>query len=201
MRGGETGKNTVWRRRESYDSRMAGFGDNPFSLFGGIPLSPPTKRSVFVSYHHDGDQPYYEYFAKILSDAYQIIRDNSLRDEIWSDDADYVMRRIREDYLTGTSCTIVLCGKESHRRKFVDWEIIATLDKQHGLIGVRLPTNASALVPARFLDNYQSGYAVWTAWEQLFQNRNPNVAGLRQAIEAANRTPKRAIQNNRELKS
>lgn len=53
------------------------------------------------------------------------------------------MRRIRGDYLTGTSYTLVLCGKETPWRKFVDWEIKATLDKQQGLIGLGLPSNPS----------------------------------------------------------
>jgi len=49
------------------------------------------------------------------------------------------MRGIRENFITGTSCTIVLCGAQTHLRKYVHWEIKATLDKEHGLIGVNLP--------------------------------------------------------------
>ena len=53
-------------------------------------------------------------------------------------------------YITGTSCTVVLCG--GRPRKFVDWEIKATLDKEHALIGVNLPTSernlfGQAIVP------------------------------------------------------
>jgi hypothetical protein len=113
------------------------------------------------------------------------------------------MRRIREEYLTGTSCTVVLCGKETPWRKFVDWEIKATLDKQHGLVGVGFPdnpvTNGKVRVPDRFLDNYQSGYAVWLSWEQLFLNQQPNVAVLRRAIENANAKSKDLIENGRNL--
>ena len=127
--------------------RMVGFErQKPFSLLAGIPVPPSGKRSVFASYHHDGDQAYYDYFARVFADAYQIIRDNSLRKTILSDDADYIMRRIREDYLTGTSCTIVLCGNTTPWRKFVDWEIKASLDKRHGLIGIGLPTNCGLLL-------------------------------------------------------
>src|SRR6266566_9298796 len=115
------------------------------------------------------------------------------------------MRRIREDYLTGTSGTVVLCGKETPWRKFVDWEIKATLDKQHGLVGVGLPdnpvTNGKVRVPDRFLDNYQSGYAVWLSWEQLFLNQQPNVAVFRRAIENANAKSKDLIENGRNLMS
>jgi hypothetical protein len=51
----------------------------------------------------------------------------------------------------------------------------------------------------RFLDNYQSGYAVWLSWEQLFPNQQPNVAVLRRAIENANAKSKDLIENGRTL--
>src|SRR5438874_585527 len=100
-----------------------------------------TKRSVFVSYHHDNDQFYYDRLAAVCDQACQLIRDASLREAIDSDDTDYLGRAIREGYITGSSCTIVLCGSETGKRKHVDWEIKATLDKKHGLVGVNLPTN------------------------------------------------------------
>ena len=33
----------------------------------------PVKRSVFVSYHHGGDQPYYNAFTKTFDDTYDVI--------------------------------------------------------------------------------------------------------------------------------
>src|SRR5690349_7530115 len=100
----------------------------------------PIKRKVFVSYHHGGDQAYYEAFSKAFCDTYDVITDNSLERELDSENVDYVMRRIRENYISGSSCTIVLVGKDTWGRKYVDWEINATLEKEHGLIGVLLPT-------------------------------------------------------------
>ena len=44
-----------------------------------------------------------------------------------SDDDDYVMRRIREEYLSDTTVTLVFIGKETWTRKFVDWELAASL--------------------------------------------------------------------------
>ena len=175
--------------------------DNLFSFLG----NESAKRAVFVSYHHAGDQDYYDHFAGVFAGAYQIIRDNSLRQEISSDDPDYTMRRIREEFLTGTSCTIVLCGRETPWRKFVDWEIKATLDKEHGLVGIALPTNpvngGKVRVPDRFFDNYRSGYAIWVSWGQIFLNQQPDVGALRKAIEDANSRPKNLIDNGRSLMS
>lgn len=130
------------------------------------------KRKVFVSYHHGNDQYFYDGFSHIFSDTYDILRDNSLDRRIDSDNANYVIRRIRENYITGSSCTFVLCGAATPWRKFVDWEIKATLDAQHGLIGVNLPTNpldseGKYIVPDRLYDNIESGYALWTHWNEI----------------------------------
>src|SRR4051812_21993517 len=111
---------------------------NVFS--GGLGIWPPIKRKVFVSYYHGGDQAYYNAFSTAFCDGYDIISDNSLERRVDSEDINYVIRRIRESYITGSSCTIVLVGKDAWGRKYVDWEIKATLEKEHGLIGVRLPT-------------------------------------------------------------
>ena len=62
-----------------------------------------------------------------------------------SSSAEYVIRWIREGFITGPSCKVVLCGALTPQRKFVDWEIKATLDKDHGLIGINLPTNPRLL--------------------------------------------------------
>src|SRR5438874_1865601 len=87
---------------------------------------PPTsrpRRKVFVSYHHAADSDAYAAFARVFSEGLELVQDNSVERRIGSDDADYVIRRIRENYLTGSSVTIVLCGRNTYGRKFVDWEI------------------------------------------------------------------------------
>jgi len=161
-------------------------------------LVPPTKRRVFVSYHHGNDQAFYNAFSRYYSAAYDVVQDNSLRQSIKSEDWDYIMRKIRENYIAGSSCTIVLCGKETPWRKFVDWETEATLDKDHGLIAVNLPTNpvrpnGNVIVPDRVHDNIQSGYAIWTNWAHL----TSNISHLPALIEQANAKPKNLIVNSR----
>lgn len=99
-----------------------------------------VKRRVFISFHHGGDQWACDQLSTSLTEHYDIASDSSLDRTVDSTDPEYVMRRIREKHLTGSSCTIVLCGARTPWRKYVDWEIKATLDKQHGLIAVQLPT-------------------------------------------------------------
>jgi MTH538 TIR-like domain (DUF1863) len=163
-------------------------------------MSPQTvKHKVFVSYHHRGDQAYYDAFSGAFHDVYDVIYDNSLERQVDSDNVDYVRRRIAENYITGSSCTIVLVGKDTWGRKYVDWEIDATLDKQHGLIGVCLPTaprNAlnQIIVPDRLFDNIQSGYAPWLSWQDF----TANAAQLQQNVALAKSRSTRLIVNTRE---
>jgi hypothetical protein len=106
------------------------------------------------------------------------------------------MRRIRENHISGSSCTIVLVGKDTWGRKYVDWEVKATLDKGHGLIGVQLPTapltqEGKVIVPDRLNQNIQSGYALWLTWAQA----TASSADLASYIEQANAREKHRIAN------
>lgn len=85
-------------------------------------------------------------------------------------------------------------------RKFVDWEIKATLDAKHGLIGLLLPTiskdsNNQPLIPGRLYDNWRSGYAILIDWASAIGN--PRL--LVNQIEAARSRPKHLINNLRPL--
>lgn len=170
----------------------------PTTFLGGLRL---PKRRIFVSYHHHGDRAYYNEFARMFAATYDAIEDNSVVREIDSNNSDYVIRAIRENYITGSSCTVVLCGAQTPWRKFVDWEIRATLDKQHGLIGINLPTNPLTpqnkyTVPDRLHDNIVSGYAAWLQWNDLTQG--PGF--LTQQIEAATTKSAALIMNSRPLR-
>jgi hypothetical protein len=159
------------------------------------------KPKVFVSYHHHGDQNYYNAFSASFHDNYDVVYDNSVERTIDSDDVDYVMRQIREKYITGTSCTIVLVGVETWRRKYVDWEIKASLDKEHGLIGVYLTSapvrpDGKITVPDRLYDNIQSGYASFVSWNAI----TASAESLRTHIAVAKSRDTRLIVNSRDLR-
>jgi hypothetical protein len=161
-------------------------------------LYKPPRRKVFVSYHHGGDQAYYNEFSKFFHDQFEAMFDNSLERQIESENVDYVMQRIRDNHVTGSTCTIVLIGAQTYQRKYVDWEIKATLDKQHGLLGIVLPTHVKSqsghiIVPDRFNDNANSGYAVWTHWQGL------TVQVFTQLLETAIAKPKALIENRRAM--
>jgi hypothetical protein len=157
------------------------------------------KRKVFVSYHHGGDQVYYDGFTKFFSDTYDVFCDTSLERPYDSENTDYVRWQIRQNNISGSSCTIVLCGAKTHERKYVDWEIKATLDKQHGLIGIWLPTlplspNGGTQKPDRLQDNIDSKYAIWLAWKNL------TADVLKSSIERALAQSTALINNTRTLR-
>lgn len=157
------------------------------------------KRKVFISYHHAGAQWYCDTLGELITDVFNIATDRSIDRAIDSDNAEYVMRRIRENHISGTSCTIVLVGPETYGRKYIDWEIKATLDKKHGLLGINLPENPinyqlnSCSKPPRLQDNIDSGFAVWEQWNNVFMD----PAYLNGLIEKAITQPKLLINNSR----
>lgn len=142
----------------------------------------PTKRKVFISYHH-ADQDWVDYFREVFGATYELFTDCSLDKAIDSTNLGYVHNTIRDEYITGTSITIVLCGAQTHNRKCVDWEIMSTLNKDHALLGIALPTavrsiNGSIIVSNRLHHNIKTGYAIFAQWPQ-------NPATLKSLIENA----------------
>jgi len=108
-----------------------------------------TKHKVFVSYHHD-DQKEVTQFVETFDHERKVFIARSLGVEmeqniIDSNDTDYVMSRIRALYLKDSTVTIVLVGKCTWARRYVDWEIQASLRSgetvtPNGLLGIKLPS-------------------------------------------------------------
>lgn len=158
------------------------------------------KRKVFISYHHGSDQVYADKFKELFSQSYEVFYDNSLDEPINSTDTTYVERRIREDHIVGSSVTIVLCGINTWKRKYVDWEIHSTLLKQHGLLAIWLPTTRgydyqtlrpfrTTPLPWRLFDNTINHYAPTIEW-----TTDPNQ--IKTAIEKAFTNSRTITSNN-----
>jgi hypothetical protein len=107
-------------------------------------------RKIFVSYHQVDEieaniwcRRFGSYFREIRTLGLNEL-DDDLAERINSGDSDYVMRQIRQKKVAGTSCSVVLVGKCTWSRRYVDWEIAATLrdfgeSTRGGLIAVQLP--------------------------------------------------------------
>lgn len=103
-----------------------------------------VKRKVFISYYH-GDQEAVNKFVKDFGDVF-IPKTVGVKDgdfDFVSNNPEYIMRRIREEKLGDSTVTIVLIGECTHSRRYVDWEIKASLQQgqslPNGLIAINLP--------------------------------------------------------------
>jgi len=121
------------------------------------------RRICFISYHHD-DQREVDQFIRAFDHERDIFIARGLgqemsQDVIDSNDTEYVMRRIRESFLRSSTVTIVLMGKCTWARRYVDWELQASLRTGYtvipnGLLGIRLPSfNTSTPYPQRLSYN------------------------------------------------
>ncbi|GER07164.1 hypothetical protein GCM10007972_18150 [Iodidimonas muriae] len=123
------------------------------------------------------------------------------QDIIDSTNPDYVMRRIRELYISDSTVTLVMLGRCTWARRYVDWEIQASLRAPqgglpNGLLAIKLPTfpengifperlntnllslekkNAGYDCYARWLSYPQSSDALWAAIEEAFQHRRTHA--------------------------
>ncbi|MCL6381565.1 TIR domain-containing protein [Pectobacterium parmentieri] len=156
------------------------------------------KIKEFLIYYHDCEKYYYNELLKKFHDEYEYesVTDNSLERLVDSDDIDYVMRCIRENYIAGISCAIVLVGNESWWWKYIDWGTKEALDKQHGLLGVQLPTllsnySGQVNVPGRLNNNIEPVFSL----SVILADFTANISSCRRYIEKANRRSKTMIKN------
>ena len=125
-----------------------------------------TRHNIFISYYHDQDQGYKNRFVNMMGDNI-IDKSVNLGDIIDNNRAtEAVLQEIRENYIAPVSVTVVLIGRCTWQRKYVDWEIgISLRDTQTnprcGLLGILLPshpdfgrkTYRSKFIPPRLADN------------------------------------------------
>lgn len=137
-----------------------------------------TKRKSFISYYHKDDDNYRDKFEKLTKDL--IINKSVQENDIDSDnDDEYIKQLIQKEYLKDTTVLIVLISDKTKCRKHVDWEISGALNYKvgstyAGLLGLMLPSHSDYgkekathfLLPARFADNFKSGYAVLRDWTE-----------------------------------
>lgn len=109
-------------------------------------------HKCFISFKTE-DSYYKEYIQKNFK--FELI-DRSLNEAIDSDDEDYIMRKIREDYLSDSTVTLILIGLHSSEdlgwkeQKFIKRELQASLYnspnyKKSGILGVVLPNMSNSI--------------------------------------------------------
>lgn len=174
-----------------------------------------VRHKVFISYHHD-DEIEVSDFLETFDYERRVFISRALgmgmeQDIIDSDDTDYVMRRIRQLYLKDSTVTIVLIGKCTWSRKYVDWEIQASLRRgstvtPNGLLGIVLPSaSKNPVAPERLRMNLNSkdddGYARWYYYpsrKDVLANRIDDAYNARWDREKLIVNPRERFINNRQ---
>jgi len=137
-----------------------------------------VRRKCFISYHH-ADQAEVDRFVRTFDHGTDTFIARGLGQEMSQDiiasrDTDYVMRRIRELYLRSSSVTLVMLGKCTWARRYVDWEMQASLRHgeaviPNGLLAIKLPSfpGQGGCFPQRLNENllgHDNTFARWMAY-------------------------------------
>ena len=123
-------------------------------LLGGTRINPllsalaQPRRKVFISSFH-ADRTEVDAFIYRWETMEQVFIAKALAtfdndDFINSTNPEYVMREIRRIYIADSTVTIVLIGRCTHSRRYVDWEIKTSLRRgeytPNGLLAYVLPS-------------------------------------------------------------
>ena len=129
-----------------------------------------NRHKLFISYDHRDQAGVAEFIRRFdhrrdVMIARAVGSDETMESLVGGDDPDYIMRQIREKYMGDSTVTLVFIGEETWCRKFVDWELAASLHqgpkagKPNGVIGILSPSLSAAILPDRLLDNCETGFA------------------------------------------
>ena len=119
-----------------------------------------ARHKCFVSYHA-ADAVEVAAFLEAYGSEF-IAKTVGVTDEddfINSDDPDYIMDQIRSRYLGDSTVTLLLVGRCTWARRYVDWELYSSLrasrhSSVNGLLAIELPSAAAtSTLPARAADN------------------------------------------------
>ena len=120
------------------------------------------SHKCFISYHAADKKAVDDFCDKFVGTF--IRRGIKMEDDIIdSNNTDYVMKRIRQLYLQDSTVTIVLIGKCTWARKFIDWELQASLRNPsdgypNGVVAIQLWDSCQTL-PDRAKLNVDSEYS------------------------------------------
>ncbi|UCI21347.1 TIR domain-containing protein [Mesorhizobium sp. B2-1-8] len=156
---------------------------------------PLVTRKCFVSYHHD-NQDEVSAFVRTFHHEQGAFTGRGLglvegmaADIVDSNDTDYVMRRIREVYLRGSSVTLVMLGNCTWSRRYVDWEIQASLRQDrnivpNGLLAIKLPSfREGTSFPDRLEANLLGRDECFARWISYPTNTDQLVAHIEAAYQ------------------
>ena len=111
-------------------------------------LNEIGRHKVFISFY-SGDSWYKDELLR-LNDRDHLFEDYSVgQGDIPDDLSDEQIRiRIRDEFIKDSTVLILLCGRETKKRKFIDWELHAAMydsekNPKTGILVINLPNNGN----------------------------------------------------------
>jgi hypothetical protein len=130
--------------------------------------SDNERRHVFISHHHNDDAEVTK-LTSLLSKSGYDIRNSSVRlkpenQRRWDQKLvkDETIRRLLRMKISWAGSVVVLIGKETHTRPWVDWEIEQANKQGKRIVGVYVQGGKEADKPAA-LEKYASAIVGWNA--------------------------------------
>lgn len=166
------------------------------------------RRKVFIAYHH-ADEVAVTRFMKHFGERNKVFITRALGEEmpgdvINSDDARYVMSRIRDLYLQDSTVTIVMLGRCTWARRYVDWELQSSLRSgeqttPNGVLSIELSSAGRMRNPPRLERNLPSSASRFAYARRYPYPRDKNqLVGWIEDAYAARTARSRLIDNPRE---
>ena len=125
-----------------------------------------TRRHVFISHHHADDNKV-DQLTDLLNKTGSDVRNSSVRmkpaNQRRMDEGrvkDETIRRLLRMKISWASTVVVLIGKDTHTRPWVDWEITQAAKQGKRIVGIYAYGGTDAEKPAA-LERYGSAVVAW----------------------------------------
>jgi hypothetical protein len=130
-------------------------------------MSNENKRKhLFISHHHKDDKTVSDFLSMISGHGYDV-RNSSIRakpeNQRRLDDkrvSDEVLKRLLRMKISWAGTVVVLIGKDTHKRPWVDWEINKAKEQGKRIVGVFARGGTDADIPKN-LKEYSSAIVNW----------------------------------------
>jgi hypothetical protein len=130
--------------------------------------SDNTRRHVFISHHHADDKAVSDLTTLLTNRGYDI-RNSSIRAKPANEERlknglikDAVLKRLLRMKISWASTVVVLVGKETHSRPWVNWEIEQANAQGKRIVGVYERGGTEADIPPA-LEKYASSIVGWNS--------------------------------------
>jgi len=128
--------------------------------------SESKRRHIFISHHHKDEKVVSDFLALIGGHGYDI-RNSSIRAKPKNQSRldnnlvkDEVIKRLLRIKISWAGAVVVLIGKDTHTRHWVDWEIDKAKEQGKRIVGVFAQGGTDADIP-QGLKDYSSAIVNW----------------------------------------